>query len=62
MLRQPCDAKGNAVAAKNSGRIPDTVKHSWDECIVVERLEDDQGISVCKKSVSCRRQEYRPFA
>ena len=35
------------LAAENSGHVSGTVKHSQYECAVVERLEDDQVISVC---------------
>ena len=35
------------LAAENSGHVSGTVKHSQNECAVVERLEDDQIISVC---------------
>jgi hypothetical protein len=35
------------LAAENSGHVSGTVKHSQYECAVVERLEDDQAISVC---------------
>jgi hypothetical protein len=35
------------LAAENSGHVSVTVKHSQYECTVVERLEDDQVISVC---------------
>ena len=34
------------LAAENSGHVSGTVKHSQYECAVVERLEDDQLISV----------------
>jgi hypothetical protein len=33
-------------AAENSGHVSRAVKHSQYECTVVERLEDDQVISV----------------
>jgi hypothetical protein len=35
-----------SVAAENSGHVSGTVKHSQYECAFVERLEDDQVISV----------------
>jgi hypothetical protein len=35
-----------SLAAENSGHVSGTVKHSQYECAVVERLEDDQVISV----------------
>jgi hypothetical protein len=35
------------LAAENSGHVSGTVKHSQYECAVVERLEDDQVISMC---------------
>ena len=35
------------LAAENSGQVSGTVKHSQYECAVVERLEDNQVISVC---------------
>ena len=35
------------LAAENSGHVSGTMKHSQYECAVVERLEDDQVISVC---------------
>src|SRR5258708_4942311 len=35
------------VAAENSGHVSGAVKHSQYECAVLERLEDDQVISVC---------------
>ena len=35
------------LAAENSGHVSGTVKHSQYKCAVVERLEDDQVISVC---------------
>ena len=35
------------LAAENSGHVSGTVKHSQYECTVVERLEDNQVISVC---------------
>jgi hypothetical protein len=34
------------LAAENSGHVSGTMKHSQYECAVVERLEDDQVISV----------------
>jgi hypothetical protein len=34
------------LGAENSGHVSGTVKHSQYECAVVERLEDDQVISV----------------
>jgi hypothetical protein len=34
-------------AAENSGNVSGTVKHSQYERAVVERIEDDQVISVC---------------
>src|ERR1700730_5260597 len=40
-------AINGSVAAENSGYVSGTVKHSQYECAVVERLEDDQVISVC---------------
>jgi hypothetical protein len=40
-------AINGSVAAENSGHDSGTVKHSQYECAVVERLEDDQVISVC---------------
>ena len=40
-------AINRSVAAENSGHISGTVKHTQYECAVVERLEDDQVISVC---------------
>ena len=40
-------AINGSVAAENSGHVSGTVKHSQYECAVVERLEDDQVISVC---------------
>src|SRR5882762_4767657 len=40
-------AINRSVAAKNSGHVSGTVKHSQYECAVVERLEYDQVISVC---------------
>jgi hypothetical protein len=39
-------AINGSVAAENSGHDSGTVKHSQYECAVVERLEDDQVISV----------------
>jgi hypothetical protein len=39
-------AINTSVAAENSGHVSGTVKHSQYECAVVERLEDDQVISV----------------
>jgi hypothetical protein len=36
----------NHLAAQNSGHVSAAVKHSQYECAVVERLEDDQVISV----------------
>jgi hypothetical protein len=35
-----------SLAAENSRHVSGTVKHSQYECAVVERLEDDQVISV----------------
>jgi hypothetical protein len=35
------------LVAENSGHVSGTMKHSQYECAVVERLEDDQVISVC---------------
>jgi hypothetical protein len=40
-------AINRSVAAENSGHVSGTVKHPQYECAVVERLEDDQVISVC---------------
>jgi hypothetical protein len=40
-------AINRSVAAKISGHVSGTVKHSQHECAVVERLEDDQVISMC---------------
>jgi hypothetical protein len=40
-------AINGSLAAENSGHVSGTVKHSQYECAVVERLEDDQVISVC---------------
>ena len=39
-------AINGSVAAENSGHVSGTVKHSQYECAIVERLEDDQVISV----------------
>jgi hypothetical protein len=40
-------AINTSLAAENSGHVSGTVQHSQYECAVVERLEDDQVISVC---------------
>ena len=40
-------AINRSVAAEDSGYVSGTVKHSQYECAVVDRLEDDQVISVC---------------
>lgn len=40
-------AINGSLATENSGHVSGTVKHSQYECAVVERLEDDQVISVC---------------
>ena len=53
MLRQPCDANSDQwdhLATENSGHVSGTVKHSRYKCAGVERLEDDQVISVCANS------------
>jgi hypothetical protein len=40
-------AINGSLGGENSGHVSSTVKYSQYECAVVERLEDDQVISVC---------------
>ena|SRR5258708_5628668 len=51
-------AINRSVAAENSGHVSGTVKHSQYECAVVERLEDDQVISVCANRVKFQTVKY----
>ena len=49
-----------SVTAENSGDVSGTVKYSQYESAVVERLEDDQVISVCAKG-GVRAHSLRAF-
>jgi hypothetical protein len=40
-------AINGSSAAENSGQVSGTVQDPQNECAVVERLEEDQVISVC---------------